>query len=82
MLSPCFSQFLLWQVFPVLAGVVPQTVLAVLPGSLAVSLRKVAQQSAVKWRKVNNGYMMHGHWSDMMTARTHIQQVTRGLLSF
>ncbi|KAI0242761.1 hypothetical protein LSAT2_011149 [Lamellibrachia satsuma] len=69
------------EVFPVLAGVVPQTVLAVLPGSLAVSLRKVAQQSAVKWRKVNNGYMMHGHWSDMMTARTHIQQMLKNARS-
>ena len=64
------------QVFPVLAAVVPQAVLAMLPGSGVFTLRKVAQQSGLKWVKVNNNYMMQGQWSDMMTARTRIQQVT------
>ena len=69
------SDSVLSQVFPVLAGVVPEAVLAVLPGSLTVTLRTVAQHSTVSWCKVSSGYVMLGHWSNMMTARTHIQQV-------
>ena len=73
--NPSLERGVLCQVFPVLAGVVPAAVLAVLPGSLTVTLRKVAQQSTVRWCRVKSGHVMLGHWSNMMTARTHIQQV-------